>query len=71
MTRLQQITQLVEASGNQDLIRWWKQFTACATKMRVAQRKFARSKTTADKTTAGDFEKWFDEALLDQKGMFE
>lgn len=71
MTRLQQITQLVEASGNQDLIRWWKQFTACATKMRAAQRLFVKSRSTSDKESAMEFEKWFDDALLDQKGLFE
>lgn len=71
MTKLEQITQLVNASGNEDLIRWWKQFTACAKKMRLAQRKADRSRATSDREDAGNFEKWFDDALLDQKGLFE
>lgn len=71
MTRLQQITLLVEASGNQDLIKWWKQFTACSAKMRAAQRMFFKSRSTVDKEKAIEFEKWFDDALLDQKGLFE
>jgi hypothetical protein len=71
MTRLEQITALVAASNNEELIRWWKQFTECARKMRLAQRLASKSKTTVDKEKAEDFEKWFDNALLDQKGMFE
>ena len=71
MTRLEQITALVAASNNEELIRWWKQFTECARKMRLAQRLALKSKTTVDKEKAEDFEKWFDNALLDQKGMFE
>jgi hypothetical protein len=39
--------------------------------MRSAQRLAAKSKTSADRAKAEDFEKWFDNALLDQKGMFE
>jgi hypothetical protein len=71
MTRLEQITTLVRDSGNDDLIRWWKQFTACATKMRKAQRAFSKSRTTADKDIAVKFERWFDDALLDQRGLFD
>lgn len=71
MTRFEQITQLIAASGNEDLIRWWKQFTACATKMRAAQRTLGKSRSPSDKEKVMEFEKWFDDALQDHKGLFE
>jgi hypothetical protein len=39
--------------------------------MRAAQRTLGKSRSPSDKEKVMEFEKWFDDALQDQKGLFE